>query len=98
MATENVPGDGLMRTLDDWARRADAVVAIGRHVDGAREGEWTIMANFGEESPGSPMAAGSLIGADESLPKAVEQALRDARVNPCAACGWEQTCEEGCHS
>lgn len=96
---DRTPGTGLTRTLEDWARKTDAAVSIGRHVgDGERSGEWVIMANFGEEAPGSPMAAGSLIGCDEHLSVAIEQALADARVNPCAVCGWEQTCEEGCHS
>lgn len=87
------PGTGLTRTLEDWARRADADVSIGRSKD-----EWFVMMNFGEDSPGSGMAAASALGADAHLTTAIEQALSEVRVNPCAECGWEQTCEEGCHS
>lgn len=88
-------GAGLTDRLTEWAQRNDAPVVIGRHAD---RDEWTLMSNFGEEEPGSPMAAGSLIGADQSLSKCIEQALSDAGINPCATCGWEQTCAVGCHS
>lgn len=99
MATSGIPGTGLTDTLTEWAAKVDAAVSIGRHVgDGRRSGEWAVMANFGREAPDSPMAAGSLLGADESLTKALEQALRGANINPCAECGWEQECEEGCHT
>lgn len=90
-----VTGTGLTQTVEDWARRADASVAIGRAEEG---GEWLVMMNFGREAPDSPMVGGSALGADDSLTKALEQALRDVRINPCAVCGWEQTCEEGCHT
>lgn len=87
-------GTGLARTLDDWAKRADADVVILRDGDG----EWSVMANFGREAPDSPMVGGSALGADSSLSKAIEQALADVRINPCSVCGWEQTCVEGCHT
>lgn len=93
MTTQLKSGTGLTQTLDDWARHANAAVAIGR----TDRGEWLVMMNFGQEAPDSPMAAGSALGADESLTAAIEQALSDARVNPCATCGWERRCEEGCH-
>lgn len=99
MGDGKVAGTGLAQTVEDWARRADASVAIGRSEEG---GEWVVMMNFGNESPDSlapsPMVGGSALGADDSLTKALEQALRDVRINPCATCGWEQTCEEGCHT
>lgn len=89
-----VEGTGLTRTLDAWAKYVDASVSIAR----TDEGEWLVMMNFGREAPDSPMAGGSALGADDSLTKAIEQALSDARVNPCAVCGWESTCGESCHS
>jgi hypothetical protein len=95
MATSGIPGTGLTDTLAEWAKRAEADVSI--LYDPVR-GEWAVMANFGREAPDSPMAAGSALGADDSLTKAIEQALRDVRINPCAECGWEQECEEGCHT
>lgn len=94
MPSEKVAGTGLTNTLTDWARQADATVVITRDENGL----WSLMSNFGQEAPDSPMAAGSLIGCDESLTECIEQALRDTRINPCATCGWAQTCEEGCHT
>lgn len=94
--TSDIAGTGLTRTLTDWAKKTDADVSIARAGDD--DGEWVVMANFGREAPDSPMYAGSLLGADPSLSKAIEIALADAHINPCAECGWEQKCDEGCHS
>lgn len=98
--TDRQPGTGLLRVLDRWARENEAAVSIGRKIAEGHplEGEWLLMSNFSREAPDSPMAGGSLIGAHERLDRCIEQALADARINPCATCGWEETCEDGCHT
>ncbi len=49
--------------------------SIGLRFDLGRD-EWSLMANFGEETPGSEMAAGSALGSG-TLRKALENAARE---------------------
>jgi hypothetical protein len=42
--------------------------------------EWSVMLNFGEEAPGSPMAAGSALGDGETALEAIKMALKEAGV------------------
>lgn len=87
-------GAGLTDALTKWAADHDAPVVITRDDTG-----WSLMSNFGSEAPDSPMAGGSLIAAEDGLSKCIEQALAQARVNPCAKCGWDRTCpDDECHS
>ena len=91
-------GAGMMRALTVFAAERDVSVVITRNCD--REPRlWMVGMEWGQEAPDSPMVGAAAYGLDENLDIAVEQALADARVYPCATCGWEGTCpDEECHS
>lgn len=62
----------------------------------------SVSITWGYEAPDSPMAAAQALGYGETVAEALEQAFAEARIYPCATCGWEHTCGdppgEDCHS
>lgn len=90
-------GDSLLAFIQ---HHADEAIALSLVVDEA--GDASISITWGREAPDSPMAAAQALGYGATLQEAIEGALGEARVNPCARCAWRNAClaETGdpCHS
>lgn len=67
-----------LQRLQRFAERERAPVVI-HHKPG--EG-WSLMSEFGQEAPDSPMAGGAIYGMDEDVTTCIEQGLADAGYGP----------------
>lgn len=93
-------GKTLLDALDEWTEHFEAQAMISRRTDlRYTPEEWSaiLTRGNGEAAPGQPITE-QFQGHGMKPDDAIERALSQAGVNPCAACGWAQTCGEDCHS
>lgn len=90
----------LLDALDEWTEWFGAQAMISRRLDlRYTPEEWSaiLTRGNGETAPGEPITE-QFQGRGMKPHDAIERALAEAGVNPCAKCGWERACGEDCHS